>query len=359
MGGIQVVIHRSAERFRERGGPIRDGFIASIGERCIGQAELKVAQALDGGSRSAQAVHRKVELLAVGDRCQQIPDRLGGITFLQQVPQGVKIAERLRHLLAINQQKLAVQPIADEGFSRQRFRLRDFIFVVREDQVGAAGVNVKRLAEIFRRHNGALDVPARPSGPELGFPEGFPRLGRFPQHEVPRVGLLVLVLIHSRFGVDAAHVHLGQFSVRWKLRDAKIDGAIAAVGKTLLFQLPDGMCHLRDVVGGSDADLGLFHTQHAAVFQKRINILLSIITQRHSRSRGIPDGLVVHIGQIHDFSQLVAALADVPPQDVAEDKCPVVANVGVVVDRGTADVHANLAVFERQEFLLPPGQGIV
>ena len=48
---------------------------------------------------------------------------------------------------------------------RGALALRDLVFVVRKDQVDAAGMDVdRRLAEQPQRHRGALDVPAGAAG---------------------------------------------------------------------------------------------------------------------------------------------------------------------------------------------------
>ncbi len=69
----------------------------------------------------------------------------------------------------------------------------DFIFVVREKQVDAAGVEIDGLAEMLFAHRAALDVPA--GAPRS--PRAVPGIGavlglvRFPQRKVCRVFFLV------------------------------------------------------------------------------------------------------------------------------------------------------------------------
>ena len=100
----------------------------------------------------------------------------GAIAAAQQVAQGEVVAQRLGHLLAFHHEELGVQPEARERLAGERFRLRDFVFVVREDQVDAAGVDVQRLAQVLDGHDGALDVPARAARADAA----SPRTARLP-----------------------------------------------------------------------------------------------------------------------------------------------------------------------------------
>src|SRR6266851_8588461 len=65
-------------------------------------------------------------------------------------------------------------------------RLRDFVLVVRKDQVDAAAMNIEDLAEIGGAHGRALDVPARTSPAPWAFPSGLIAGRLLPQHEIER-----------------------------------------------------------------------------------------------------------------------------------------------------------------------------
>ena len=72
----------------------------------------------------------------------------------------------------------AMQPILDERLPWplhfRAFALRDFVLVMREDQVLAAQVQIEAGAEQFHAHRAALDVPARPAVPPRTRPENRP-----------------------------------------------------------------------------------------------------------------------------------------------------------------------------------------
>src|SRR5262245_14875775 len=98
------------------------------------------------------------------------------------------VAERLRHLLAVELDEAVVQPIAREGLAAvPAGALSELVLVVWKEQVDATAVNIDRLAEMRCRHRRALDVPAGPAAAPGAVPTDDLRLRRFPEHEVARV----------------------------------------------------------------------------------------------------------------------------------------------------------------------------
>ena len=62
------------------------------------------------------------------------------MSLQNQVAQGKKIAQAFGHLFAFDQQKSRVKPKMGKWLAGECLRLRDFVFVMRENQVFAAGV---------------------------------------------------------------------------------------------------------------------------------------------------------------------------------------------------------------------------
>ncbi|MPN53872.1 hypothetical protein SDC9_201540 [bioreactor metagenome] len=73
-----------------------------------------------------------------------------------------------------------MHPIAGKGLARGRFALGDFVFVMGEDQILAAGVNIEGGAQKLHAHGAAFDMPARPAHSPGGGPSGFAGFGAFP-----------------------------------------------------------------------------------------------------------------------------------------------------------------------------------
>src|SRR6266705_1013560 len=109
--------------------------------------------------------------------------------------------------------------------------------MMREDEIDAAGVNVKRFAEIFHGHRRALDVPARTTAANLSVPRrliGTARL--FPECEVARVLLLVAISVNPFTATHdvAGKVNLRKLAVFRKRADAIVDRAVRTVGVIVL-----------------------------------------------------------------------------------------------------------------------------
>src|SRR5947207_11900982 len=95
---------------------------------------------------------------------ERVADLAAGVSFFEHVWDRVKISERLLHFLSVDQQMGAVRPYAHEFFAGDAFALRDLGFVMRENIVSPAAMNIYLFTEQRRRHCAALDVPAGPPG---------------------------------------------------------------------------------------------------------------------------------------------------------------------------------------------------
>src|SRR5271165_7064042 len=91
-----------------------------------------------------------------------------------------------------------MKPEARKSFSGERFGLRDLVFVMRENQIFAAGMQIEAFAEFRHRHDGALQVPAGASRADRSVPRSLTRLGRLPQSEIARAVFVVFVDIDTR-----------------------------------------------------------------------------------------------------------------------------------------------------------------
>ena len=76
-----------------------------------------------------------------------------------------EIPQALRHFFAFDLEMAVVHPdIRHQRLMKRAARLRDFVFMVRKDEIDAAAVDIENLAEMAPRHRRAFDVPARTAG---------------------------------------------------------------------------------------------------------------------------------------------------------------------------------------------------
>ena len=75
-----------------------------------------------------------------------------GMDFLCDIPDGPEIFEGMAHFFAVDFNHSDVHPMAGEVAVLSAFCLCDFVFVVWEDEVATAAVDVKRGGEVFCAH---------------------------------------------------------------------------------------------------------------------------------------------------------------------------------------------------------------
>ncbi len=120
------------------------------------------------------------------------------IIGFQNIADGLEISQRLGHFFIVGVQKTGVHPITNQRRSGDRFHLRDLGFVVRENQIDRAAMDVIMRPEFGFGDGGVFDVPAGPALADLGVPSRFAFFGRFPQAKIIPAALEIAF-------VDARH----------------------------------------------------------------------------------------------------------------------------------------------------------
>ena len=201
----------------------------------------KLSQGLFGG---VQRIQRKVELLARVAGEERIAEGGRAVPHGLELVEGVEVAQRLAHLLAVHKQVLAVIPVVGEGGAVAALALGDLVFVVGEEQVHAAGMEVDGVAEVLFTHGAALDVPAGAAlapgrRPEVIAIVGFVAL---PEGEVGAVFFFVGVVSLGFAGKGGACTELALFdagkrAIAGKGGDLEVNGSVVgAVGVAAFFE---------------------------------------------------------------------------------------------------------------------------
>src|SRR5207249_9988672 len=109
----------------------------------------------------------------------------------------------------------AMQPVTDEFFSGHAFALCDFRFVMREDIIDAAAMDIDLITQQRSRHRAALRVPAGPAQPPWRGPFYIANffVPRFPQREIYDVFLVVFVMLHAYCQLQLREIKVRELAV--------------------------------------------------------------------------------------------------------------------------------------------------
>ena len=149
------------------------------GQRVEGQAAdsvkpiEQVAERLQAASNFVEPGVPKINRAPVVTGKNQGPNHVR-IKFDQQIlHQNDRIGIALGNLATVLGQQAVMHPVLNERLLVIAFALGKFVFVVWEDEVKPASVNVKTGPEKPHAHGRTFNVPAWPTGPELALPGGL------------------------------------------------------------------------------------------------------------------------------------------------------------------------------------------
>ena len=143
-----------------------------------------------------------------------------------------------------------MRPNIHDLFAGVALALRNLAFVVREDVVHAARVNVDSRTKILDGHRRTFDMPAGKAFAPLAGPFQVPaRLSRFPQRKVAWVALQRVCFNAHGFQQICLRDVAGQLAVIGELGNFVIHIAVYFVRKPAFHKALGDFEHLRHMVG--------------------------------------------------------------------------------------------------------------
>src|SRR5947199_3968019 len=118
---------------------------------------------------------------------------------------------------------LGVKPVMGKRLARSPFALSDLVLVVGENKIDSARVYIKSLAKIAHRHSRAFQMPARTAFAIGRRPVRLSRTRRFPECEIARILLIVLINIYSCPCYITSQLKARELAVGFKRSDPVID----------------------------------------------------------------------------------------------------------------------------------------
>ena len=117
--------------------------------------------------------------------------------------------------------------------------------------------------------------------------------------------------------------------------------------------------HGTDLLGGAGAHIGIEHVGGAHDADELVGELRRDLGGSAALLVGALDDLVIDIGEVLGERDLVAARDEPATNHVKADERAGIADVDVVVDRGAAHIHADLAGLDGLELFLFMGSAVV
>ena len=324
-----------------------------------------------GLARRRQGVGREAQLAPVTAGEAQVAEVERVVALLLEPVECPHVARRLGHLLAREQQVVAVHPHGHHRVAEGPLALGDLVLVMGEGQVDPPRVDVEALPEVGDRHGRALDVPPgvalAPGAVEADDP---PRAGRLPEDEV---GGVALVVVDGREPVarpELVERVAGQPPVVRERRDVVVDGAGVDIGVAPVEEPADEVDHLGDVGRGPGVDLGGDDPEPAGVAVEGGLVLGGDLLraealvgrgEQHLVLTPVVDlvGHVADVSDVHHLPHRKARPGQRPADEVAEQERAEVADVDGPVHGGAAGVHRHGPRCQRPDRLDRTGQRVV
>ncbi|MPM77053.1 hypothetical protein SDC9_124052 [bioreactor metagenome] len=235
---------------------------------------------------------------------------------------------------------------------RCRLALGDLVFMVREDQVLPAAVDIKRFAEDRHAHRRALDMPARPALAPGGIPARLARLFRLPEREIERIALR-LVGIDARAVLQIVNILSGELAIARKTADGEVH---ISIRRGISVALCNQRLHQRDdfanVLRRARVHRRALNAEGVRVVVILLDKPLAELLDRCPLLVRAADHLVVNIRKILYKAHVITAIFQIAAQRIEYDKRARVANMKIVVNRRTAGIHGYLSGYERYELFL-------
>ncbi len=220
-------------------------------------------------------------------------------------------------------------------------------------------MDVDLFAQDGQVHGRALDVPAGPALAPGRVPGRFAWFGGFPDGKVHRVFFFFFDL-DARPGLHILDLAARKLAVIGVFGDAEIDVPVfGRVGEALVDQPLDHGLDLVHRLGGTRVGGGRQHVQVFQVLAVGLDVAFGQRLRIHALLVGPVDDLIVHIREVHDVTHVVAAVFQVAPDHVEDDRRHGVPDVRVGIDGRTAHVHLDHVRFERLEFFFFMGKGVI
>src|ERR1700686_1021394 len=258
-----------------------------------------------------------------------------------------------------------VQPVTHEFLAGAAFALCDLCFVMRENVVDAAAVNVDLIAEQCRCHRAALDMPTGTAAAPWTLPADIAILfvPCFPKCEVANVFLVVFVVFYAAGRLQLGEIEMSEFAVSRKPVDAEINRfVLGLISQATRNERANHLNHLVDItlLGRGGKFIRALDPQGFDVLEEGFLELRREFCERNSSLARASDRFVIHVGDVHDAMHFVTTQLKMALQKIFENVGAKISDVCAAVNGWAAriDVDVGRCRIPRPEFLKVSRVGI-
>ena len=135
-----------------------------------------------------------------------------------------------------------------------------------------------------------------------------------------------------------------------ELVDAVVDAFIVGHVSVIFFDEGfDHLDHIGDMIGSGRVMLSRLNVEYFEIFEKSFFVDRGEVIEAHARLLRIANRFVIDISQVHNLSDFEIIELDDATQEVFENISAEIADVGVVVYRGSASIKTNFTLVDRGE----------
>ena len=164
--------------------------------------------------------------------------------------------------------------------------LRNFIFVMRENEIQSAPMDIKSLSQKATAHRRTFDMPTRSSPAPGALPERLSRFGRFPECKI--CSRTFLGGRPSSFTLQVIHRPIGQLAIFRIVTDIEKHISLHLIGK---LPLDERFSHFDDfshAFGGPRHVIDQIDPHTLEIFQIICHIFFGNFRQRLAELLGVP-----------------------------------------------------------------------
>ena len=274
------------------------------------------------------------------------------VVLFKYISDREEVALRLGHLLVVDRDVSVVHPVVGELDSVVRLTLSDLVLVVRELEVLAACVDVKRIAEVLSAHRRALDVPARTAHAPGRLPCDLVFFfSGLPESEVERI--LFLFFYHDAgSGFEVIDVLTRKFSVVLELSCAVVNVAVDFVSISLIDQVLNELDDVVHRLRYSRVYVSRSYVDSACILEVFFDVLFADFGSCDALFSRAVDDLVVYVREVLYERYIISFVLEILSHRVEYYERAGVSDMEKVIYGRAADVHLDFAFLLRYELFL-------